>query len=103
MRAINPELTKKAEKELSKYSLDRKGLKQVLDRYGGEQFLDNAVNFANNSPKIKETFKKFGVTPDELKRRVITELNNEILVNNQETKKQTDKTESYKERLNKMR
>jgi len=43
---------------------------------GGEAFLNSAVNFANNAPRVRAMFDKFGIKPEALKDNVMKELQN---------------------------
>lgn len=79
-------------------------MKKVLAKYGGEEFLNSAVNYANNSPKIRNTLNKFGTSPNQLRKRVLQELEGERYTDNHDvvTKNKSD-VSSYKNRLDKMR
>lgn len=54
--------------------MDANGLKKVVQKYGGEAFVDEAVNFVSRAPKVKAMFNKFGVNPQSLKNNVMKEL-----------------------------
>ena len=45
------------------YSKDIKGLRQVINENGGRNFLDKALQFANN-PLARMGLNKLGVTPE---------------------------------------
>ena len=74
VRAARPDIAEKAEKELNNYSTDRDGLQKLIKDKGGETFLNNAVDFANNAPRVRAMFDKFGVKPETLKDNVMKEL-----------------------------
>jgi len=51
-------------------------LQKLVRDKGGEAFLNSAVNFANNAPRVRAMFDKFGVKPETLKNNVMRELQN---------------------------
>jgi len=71
---VRPDIAEKAEKELNKYTPDQAGLQKLVRDKGGEAFLNGAVNFANNAPRVRAMFDKFGVKPETLKDNVMKEL-----------------------------
>lgn len=100
MRAFNPEATKKVEQELRNYSQDKAGLQKLVKKYGGRKFIDEAANFANNAPKVKSWFDRFGVDPNKLKDNVVDMLDSD---SPPQQPKPTSSVSNYRDRLSKMK
>ena len=99
--AVRPDVAEKAQKELRKYSLDQAGLRKAVESYGGEAFLNKAVDFANSAPRVKRIFNQFGVKPEQLKDNVIKQLNSGAP--SEPVKGFEDNSKSYKDRLSKLK
>ena len=102
VRAVRPDIAEKAEKELNNYTADKEGLQKLIRDKGGEAFLNSAVNFANNAPRVRAMFDKFGVKPETLKDNVIKELQSNNQSNGVKAKNENPASSSL-ERLKKLR
>lgn len=98
---MNPGLAEKVKKELNNYTLDRNGLKNVASRYGGEAFIKQAVNYGNKNRKVKDTLGRFGMTPDQLGERAISELRKDGTYD--DSSNAGKRTSSFRDRLDNLR
>lgn len=103
-RAFSPKLAEKAESELKKYPANKEGLQKLVDHYGGEAFVNSAVDFANKAPRVNALFKRFGVKPEALKETVMKNLNKTASPSNSSSSEHNkNPANSFKDRLNKLR
>jgi len=78
-------------------------LRKLVADEGGEAFLNGAVNFANNAPRVKAMFDKAGVKPETLKDNVMKELQNSQPRPMQTGSPSANSASSSLERLKKLR
>lgn len=103
VRAIRPDVAEQAEKELNNYTPDKAGLQKVVARYGGEAFLNKAVDFANTAPRVKKMFAQFGIKPEALKDNIMKELQNSDHPAAAPEHRRINPASSSRERLNKLK
>lgn len=100
VQVLNPQLAEKVKKELDNYTLDREGLKKVVTHYGGEKFINSAVDYANSNKKVKYTLDKLGLSPNQLRDIALRELNNNNKIIDGSYK---ESKSSYRDRLDKLK
>ena len=85
---------------MKKYPQTKEGLQQLISEYGGERFIDSAVNFASTAPRVKAMFNRFGINPQALKNTVMQNIGNQPVSAPIQT---ANPANSFQDRLNKLR
>ena len=97
---FSPQLAAQASEKMKQYPQTREGLQKLITEHGGQAFVDRAVNFAANAPRVKALFNKFGIDPRALKNNVMQSMSNQpVEVKYQEV----NPAVSFQERLSKLR
>ena len=96
---FSPELANQASEKMKQYPQTKEGLQKLISEYGGERFIDSAVNFASNAPRVKAMFNRFGINPQTLKNTVMQNIGNPPSVPIQAA----NPASSFQDRLSKIR
>lgn len=67
---INPQAAQKAQNEFVKYSPDIDGLKQAVADWGGQVMIDKAIDFVNQSPRVKTALSMAGINPEQIRQQL---------------------------------
>lgn len=98
--AISPQAAQAAQKaknEFGKYSPDINGLKQAIAAWGGMVMVDKAVDFVNQSPRVKAALGMAGINPEQIRQQ----LNGAPPV--KQNTYQSNAATPYRDRLNKLK
>ena len=99
MKLFSPQIAAQASEKMKKYPQTKEGLQQLISEYGGQNFIDSAVNFASTAPRVKAMFNRFGINPQALKNTVMQNIGNQPSVPIQTA----NPANSFQDRLNKLR
>lgn len=96
---VNPQMAKKAKSEYSKYSPDLDGLKQAVTEWGGMVMIDKACEFVKSHPKVAGALRMANIDPEQIRR----ELNGAQPAQQSKGAHKNTSSNSYRDRLNKLR
>ena len=96
---FSPELANQASEKMKQYPQTKEGLQKLISEYGGESFINSAVNFASNAPRVKAMFNRFGIDPQTLKNTVMQNIGSQAGMSIQSE----NPANSFQDRLSKIR
>jgi len=100
MKLFSPQIAAQASEKMKKYPQTKEGLQQLINEYGGENFINSAVNFASTAPRVKAMFNRFGINPQTLKNTVMQNMESKSINPPYQV---ANNATSFQDRLNKLR
>lgn len=94
-------MTEKAEQQLKNYQLNESGLVKLVKEKGGEKFLDSAVKFAKEHPKVNFGLKLAGINAEKAAESIKEVLKNDVKADKETVKAETKS--NAKDRLKKLK